>query len=52
MVKIGSVSIYKKLDNFFNLEDDGWLGSDVAHSIKLNKDVVLWLFGDTFVIML
>ena len=49
MVKIGSVSIYKKLDNFFNLEDDGWLGSDVAHSIKLNKDIVLWLFGDTFV---
>ena len=47
MVK--SVLIYDGLDDYFDLEENGWLGSDVAHSIKLNRNQVLWLFGDTFI---
>ena len=27
----------------------GWIGSDVAHSIPLGNDKILWLFGDTFI---
>ena len=46
---VKSVSIYDELDEYFNLEENGWLGSDVAHSIKLNQSQVLWLFGDTFI---
>ena len=46
---VKSISIYDELDEYFNLEDNGWLGSDIAHSIKLNQSLVLWLFGDTFI---
>ncbi|MBH11068.1 MAG: hypothetical protein CMG74_12110 [Candidatus Marinimicrobia bacterium] len=46
---VKSIKIYDQLDAYFDLEDNGWLGSDVAHSIKINQNLVLWLFGDTFI---
>ena len=46
---VKSISIYDELNEYFNLEENGWLGSDVAQSIKLNQSLVLWLFGDTFI---
>ena len=49
MVDIKTVKPFKELDQFFDLEENGWLGSDVAHSIRLNEKKVLWLFGDTFI---
>ena len=49
MINIETVKPYKALDHFFDLQKNGWLGSDVAHSIQLNDKKVLWLFGDTFV---
>ena len=49
MIEIESVKPHRKLDHFFDLQKNGWLGSDVAHSIRLNDKKVLWLFGDTFV---
>jgi len=36
-------------DNLFVPQDTGWQGGDAAHSIKLNDNRVLWLFGDTFI---
>ena len=38
----------RQLDSLFMAEDNGWLGSDVAHSIVLSDTSTLWLFGDTF----
>ena len=29
-------------------DQDGWYGGDGAYSIKLDKERILWLFGDTF----
>lgn len=37
-----------QLDSLFMAEDNGWLGSDVGHSIVLSDTSTLWLFGDTF----
>lgn len=48
-ITIKSVSGYKVLDHFFDYELDGWMGSDVCHSIILNDKKILWLFGDTLI---
>ena len=37
------------LENAFCQNSQGWLGSDVAFSLPLNENKVLWLFGDTFI---
>ena len=39
---------WPKTDALFK-QDSHWRGSDDAYSIKLGKDRVLWLFGDTLV---
>ena len=35
--------------SMFAVREHGWLGADVASTIKLGENRVLWLFGDTLV---
>jgi len=37
------------LDKLFAPQAQGYLGADVAHSIPLDDERVLWLFGDTLI---
>tara|TARA_Y100001934_G_C12366017_1_gene783487 strand:+ start:2373 stop:3416 length:1044 start_codon:yes stop_codon:yes gene_type:complete len=48
-IKIKSVNRYQDLNTFFDYESEGWIGSDVAHSIVIGNNKILWLFGDTFI---
>ena len=48
MIIIESVEIDKEKNSWFNPERNGWLAGDVGHSILLNDDKILWIFGDSF----
>ena len=48
-IDIVSVTQYEAYDTLFVAQENGWLGSDAAHSIVLAEDRILWLFGDTFI---
>ena len=37
------------LTQIFNPQEKGWLGGDVATSIKLNESRYVWIFGDTLI---
>lgn len=47
-LKLESVAVDPLFDKFLYMQEKGWLGSDVAHSIPLSGSKILWLFGDTF----
>ena len=44
-----TVTTLPELEKPFEKNKQGWLGSDVAFSMPLVDDNVLWLFGDTFI---
>ncbi|MFT5460469.1 MAG: hypothetical protein ACI9K2_006988 [Myxococcota bacterium] len=47
-VAVVSIARDPVLDRAFSIEDEGWLGSDIAHSVPIAPDRSVWLFGDTF----
>lgn len=48
-VKLISVEVDPVYDLMLYPRASGWIGSDVAHSIRLSPEKNLWLFGDTLV---
>lgn len=42
------VSVAPEWNQLFQ-NTNGWIGADVAYSVPLGREKVLWLFGDTFV---
>jgi len=49
VLKLLSLEVDPVYKDMLYLRDNGWLGSDVGHSIVLSDDKSLWLFGDTFI---
>ena len=45
---VKSVEIDKEKNSWFNPEKNGWLAGDVGHSILLDEEKILWIFGDSF----
>ena len=48
-LRVVSAEVDPAWDGLFTLQPQGWQGADIAHSIPLDPDRVLWLFGDTLV---
>ena len=48
-LEILSINKYTAFDNLFDNQSEGWIGSDVCHSIDLKKNRILFLFGDTII---
>ena len=48
-MNIKSIKRYEPLNRFFDNQSDGWIGSDVCHSIDLGNEKILYLFGDTLI---
>lgn len=46
LVSVGIDPVYAEM---LTPQSEGWLGSDVAHSIPLTAEKNLWLFADTFI---
>ncbi|MBH11069.1 MAG: hypothetical protein CMG74_12115 [Candidatus Marinimicrobia bacterium] len=46
--EIESVSVDKEKNQWFMPQESGWLAGDVAHSIQLDSNRILWIFGDTW----
>lgn len=42
-------SLQKRIDPAVNLQHEQWIGADVATSIPITKNHVIWLFGDTLI---
>jgi len=47
-VRVESVTPLPSLESCF-ARTEGWTGADGAHSVRVRRGLVLWLFGDTFV---
>ena len=45
---IESVEIEESMNSWFNPQKKGWLAGDVGHSIRINDQKVVWIFGDSF----
>ena len=45
---IESVQIEENMNSWFNPQKKGWLAGDVGHSIRINDQKVVWIFGDSF----
>ena len=45
---VESVSVDDEKNNWFMPQEKGWLAGDAAHSIQLDKNRILWIFGDTW----
>ena len=48
-LEILSINKYTAFDNLFDNQPEGWIGSDVCHSIDLKNNRILFLFGDTII---
>ena len=48
-LEILSINKYTELDYLFDNQPEGWIGSDVCHSIDLKNNRILFLFGDTII---
>jgi hypothetical protein len=42
------VEVYPQYEKLFD-NQNGWTGADGAYSVALEDDVILWLFGDTWI---
>ena len=45
---IESVQIEENMNSWFNPQKKGWRAGDVGHSIRINDQKVVWIFGDSF----
>src|SRR5690606_34915419 len=48
-LQVESITVDEDLNAMMDAQQQGWLGSDVAKSVRLDEHRVLWLFGDTFI---
>ena len=48
-LRLVSIEVDPVHTEMLGMRENGWLGSDVGHSIILSEDKSLWLFGDTFI---
>ena len=46
--KVKDVTVDKKKNSWFMPRERGWLSGDAAHSIPLQSNRILWIFGDTW----
>tara|TARA_Y100000588_G_scaffold394950_1_gene518583 strand:- start:1114 stop:2244 length:1131 start_codon:yes stop_codon:yes gene_type:complete len=46
--EVESVSIDEEKNQWFMPQEEGWLAGDAAHSIQLDSNRILWIFGDTW----
>ena len=44
-MNIESVQIEESMNSWFNPQKKGWLAGDVGHSIRINDQKVVWIFG-------
>lgn len=48
-IQIQAIQTDEQMNAMMSARPVGWLGSDIAKSIALTEDRILWLYGDTFV---
>tara|TARA_B100000029_G_scaffold515618_1_gene623558 strand:- start:3824 stop:4954 length:1131 start_codon:yes stop_codon:yes gene_type:complete len=46
--KVKEVTVDKEKNSWFMPREIGWLSGDAGHSIPLEKNRILWIFGDTW----
>ena len=45
---IESVQVEENMNSWFKPQKEGWLAGDVGHSIRIDDQKLVWIFGDSF----